>query len=235
MMEQFGLIVKFESSLSGVQHFVPSQLRSPSEDLCKMEPSPSDPCPLYIHFPSGFVPHGLYSQLVSRCIKWCSENGSKLAPGLRDMACCLLITKKSTHKFILICKKRFIKIVLKQTEPHDEASLAEIEEVANLLRRFLEDTLQKLLQELPWLRNVQYQLSVECPYCLKNQCLKHGKVSCPHEDCMCVIEVSQEGQPIYCQFSCQILTVPGLEKWLSTKGKANVIKRVSVQAKALFH
>ena len=227
MMEQFGLIVKFESSLSGVQHFVPSQLRSPSEDLCKMEPSPSDPCPLYIHFPSGFVPHGLYSQLVSRCIKWCSENRSKVAPVLHDMACCLFITKKSNHQFILICKKRFIKIVLKQTKPHDEASLAEIEEVAILLRRFLEDTLQNLPKELPWLRNLQYELCVGCPYCREgeNICFNHGQVSCPHEDCMCVPNVSQEGQPIVCPRSGRILTLPSLEKWFSTKGKVNVIKK----------
>ena len=227
MMEQFGLIVKFESSPSGVQHFVPSQLRSPSEDLCKREPSPSDPCPLYIHFPSGSVPHGLYFQLVSRCIKWCSESGSKVSPLLRDIACCLFIKKKSTHQFILICKKRFIKIVLKQTEPHNETSLAEIEEVPILLRRFLEDTLQNLPKELPWLRNLQYELCVECPDCREGQniCLNHDQVSCPHEDCMCVLNVSQEGQLSVCPRSCRILTLPSLEKWFSTKGKVNLIKK----------
>jgi len=226
-MEQFGLIVKFESSLSGVQYFVPSQLTSPSEDLCKIEPSSSDPCSLYIHFPSGFVPHGLYFQLVSRCIKWCSENGSKEPPVLYDMACCLFITKKSTHQFILICKKRFIKIVLKQTKPQDEASLAEIKDVANLLRRFLEDTLQNLPKELPWLRNLQYELCVECPYCRegRNICRNHRQVSCPHEDCMCVPNVSQEGQLSFCPRSYQILTLPSLEKWFSTKGKVNLIKK----------
>jgi len=136
------------------------------------------------------------------------------------MACCLLITKKSTHQFILICKKRFIKIVLKQATPHDEASLAEIEEVAIRLRRFLEDTLQNLPKELPWLRNLQYELCVECPYCREGQniCPKHDQVSCPHEDCMCLLNVSQEGQPSFCRHCCRILTFPSLEKWFSTKG-----------------
>ena len=37
MMEQLGLIVKFESSL-GVRYYVPSQLSLPSDRLCRKEP-----------------------------------------------------------------------------------------------------------------------------------------------------------------------------------------------------
>ncbi|KAJ7315646.1 hypothetical protein OS493_038479 [Desmophyllum pertusum] len=77
MMEQFGLIAKFSPSPTDVKYFVPAQLKSSPEDLCKMEPSPTDPCPLYLHFVvDGFVPHGLFSRLVSRSTSWCSEKGS---------------------------------------------------------------------------------------------------------------------------------------------------------------
>ncbi|RMX46704.1 hypothetical protein pdam_00015683, partial [Pocillopora damicornis] len=68
MMEQFGLIAKFSASLTDEKYFVPAQLKSPPEELCKMEPSSTDPCPLYLIFVHGFVPHGLFLQLVSRSI-----------------------------------------------------------------------------------------------------------------------------------------------------------------------
>ena len=54
MMEQFGLIVKFITSPTNEMYFVPCQLKTPPEALCEMEPSPSDPCPLYLHFLGGF-------------------------------------------------------------------------------------------------------------------------------------------------------------------------------------
>ena len=73
MMEQFGLIAKFSPSPTDVKYFVPAQLKTPPNDLCQMVPSHADPCPLYIHFVHGFVPHGLFSQLVSRFICWCCK------------------------------------------------------------------------------------------------------------------------------------------------------------------
>ncbi|KAJ7326032.1 hypothetical protein OS493_028755 [Desmophyllum pertusum] len=65
MMELYGLIAKF-SFLPAVgeheqRYFVPAQLRSSPSGLCMMEPSNSDPCPLYLHFLDGFVPHGFIS------------------------------------------------------------------------------------------------------------------------------------------------------------------------------
>ncbi|KAJ7370513.1 hypothetical protein OS493_031795 [Desmophyllum pertusum] len=73
MMEQFGLIAKFSPSPADVKYFVPALLSSSPESICKMEPSPTDPCPLYLHFVDGFVPHGLFPQLVARSIRWCGE------------------------------------------------------------------------------------------------------------------------------------------------------------------
>jgi len=68
MMELYGLIAKFSFfSAEDERHqeyFVPSQLRSPPLDLCEMKTSENDPCPLYLHFLDGFVPHGLFAQLV---------------------------------------------------------------------------------------------------------------------------------------------------------------------------
>ena len=63
MMEQFCLIAKYSPSPADVYYFVPCQLRSSPEELCKMEPSSTDPCPLYLHFQEGFVPHGFLPAL----------------------------------------------------------------------------------------------------------------------------------------------------------------------------
>ena len=80
MMEHFGLIVKFATSPSDIHYFVPAQLKTPPKALRKMEPSSSDPCPLYLHFLEGFVPYCLFFQLVSRCSRRYPANGSRSLP-----------------------------------------------------------------------------------------------------------------------------------------------------------
>ena len=104
MMEQFGLIVKFTTSPTNKMYFVPCQLKTPPEFLCEMELSPSDPCSLYLHFKWGFVPHGLFCQLVSRCARWCSESGFKETPDFFDGAARFFIGKNSflspVHSFM---------------------------------------------------------------------------------------------------------------------------------------
>ena len=82
MMEQFGLVAKFSPSSSDVKYFVPAQLKASPDGLSAVQPSPSDPCPLYVHFMDGFVPHGLFTQLVSRSISWCSTVGPTQYPKL---------------------------------------------------------------------------------------------------------------------------------------------------------
>ena len=228
MMEQFGLITKFATSPTDVQYFVPSQLKTPPESLCKMEPSPSDPCSLHVRFPGGFVPHGLFSQLVSRCTRWCFESGFMQPPNLFDGACRFFIGKELIHQLILVCKKRFIKIVLKQTKPHLDASSTEIEKVAGLVSRFLEDTLHNFTQELPWLSNLRYEMCVACPYCPKkeDECPNHGQVSCTHEDCLCLLNILPGGKLGLCSnsFCDEVLTLPSLEKWFSAKGQDIFVK-----------
>ena len=222
MMEQFGLIAKFATSPTVVQYFVPAQLKTPPGPLCEMEPSPSDPCPMYVRFLGGFVPHGLFSQLVSRCTRWCSESGFEQPPNLFNGACRFFIGKELIHQLILVCKKQFIKVVLKQATPDLDASLAEIEKVASLVRRFLEDTLHNFSRELPWLCNLRYEMCVACPYCpeKKDLCPNHGQVSCTHEDCLCLLKILPEGKLSLCSNSfCEVLTLPSLKKWFLGKGQ----------------
>ena len=219
MMERFGLIAKFATSTrEGAKYFVPAQLRSLPKNLCEMKPSPPDPCPLYLDFLNGFVPHGIFYQLVSRCIRWCSENGYKRPPTLYDHGAKFFVEKQFIHQLILVCKKRYIKIVLNHRKPVNEACLAEAEEVACDVRSFLEGTLEDLSRQLPWRGNLKYELRVACPFCPTegNTCQDHSQISCTHEDCVCLLTMAPAEQ-LTCEksFSDETPTIRGLEKWFS--------------------
>ena len=227
MMEQFGLIVKitFTSPKNEIKRYfvVPCQLKTPPKTNLEVALSRSDPCPLYLHFSGGFVPHGFFWQLVSRCSRKCSENKFKHAqpPKVFPAASEFIIEKECTHYLILLCKKRFIKVILTHSQPEDGASLAEKREVAILVRTFLEDTVQDLRREPSWLSNFNCDFRVLCPDCLqkKKACRIHDVVSCDHEDCMCFL-VLEEGKLKHCQKTLGVKerTVEGLEKWFAGKG-----------------
>ena len=222
MMDQFGLIVKYITSPTNEMYFVPCQLRTPPEALCKIKLLKSDPCPLYLHFLGNFVPHGFFLQLVSRITKWCSKSGFTQPPRFFLAASRFFIQTKSIHhQLTLLCKKRFIKIVLTQ-ELVRGASFSEARELAILVRTFLEETVQDLRRELPWLGNMKCDFCVACPCCLRKEemCSDHNVVSCDHKDCLCLLKVLEEGHPSHCPSSLD-LKVPkvfGLEKWFAAKG-----------------
>ena len=215
-MEQFGLIAKFSPSSSDVKYFVPAQLKASPVELSAVQPSPSDPCPLYVHFVVGFFPHGLFTQLVSRSIRWCSMQGSTQYPKLYQNGARFVIGKQIIHHLILICKKRFIKVVLKQITHSQQVST----EVAAQVREFVEGSLHGLSQDLPYLRGLQYQLCVACPYCQQEncECTNHRKMACTHEDCLHLLELKQ-GESLICMetFCDTELTVLGQEKWFSQR------------------
>ena len=165
MMERFGLIAKFSASPTDKKYFVPAQLKSSLVELCNMEPSSTDPCPLYLLFVHGFVPHGLFLQLVSRSIRWCSKTWATHQPSLYQNGAWFIIGK-DIHDFVLICKTGFVKVTLRQREAQsDQVEGQNSVELATLVREFLEDTLKNLSQEIPYLRGLQYRLRVACPYC----------------------------------------------------------------------
>ncbi|XP_078371994.1 uncharacterized protein LOC144655584 isoform X1 [Oculina patagonica] len=236
MMELYGLIAKF-SFVPAVgeqeqRYFVPAQLRSSPSGLCEITPSNSDPCPLYLHFLDGFVPHGLFPQLLSRSILWCSERGPKQAPNLYHNGARLFIGKQTIYNLILICRKRFIKIILKERRPSSAPPVTASSEMGRDVRLFLEDTLLDLSQELSWLCNLRYELCVACTSCLKEECIKHGEVCCAHDDCLHLLRVLPEEQLICPKsFSDDTVEVLGLEKWFQGhKTKINEEQRVAFLA-----
>ena len=220
MMEQFGLIAKFSASLTDEKYFVPAQLKSSPEELCKMEPSSTDPCPLYLLFVHGFVPHGLFLQLVSRSIRWCSKTWATHQPSLYQNGAWFIIGK-DIHDFVLICKTGFVKVILRQREVQSHQVVGQNSiKLAPLVREFLEDTLKNLSQEMTYLRGLRYRLCVACPYChegaeeTRRACSDHVKTTCTHKDCFHLIDAN-EGQPDICKRKpCnKVEPVSGLKNW----------------------
>ena len=217
MMEQFGLIAKFSSTATDATYFVPAQLKTPPEGLCKQEPSMSDPCPLYLHFVDGFVPHGLFTRLVSRSISWYCESWRPLLPKLyQNGAWFVLMKREVVYDLILLCKKSFIKIVLKQRGQDEAVSMETSAGIARRVLVFVEDTLQNLSRELPYLSGLQYELCVACPYCAR-ECT--NQVPSTDEDCLHLLEVKR-GEQLICMKSVRldkVYTVHGVEKWFSKR------------------
>ena len=216
MMEQFGLIAKFSASPTDVKYFVPCQLKSPPEKIAKMELSPTDPCPLYLHFVDGYVPHGFFSQFVSRTISWCSKIGCVQPPNLYRDGAWFVVGRRVIHDMILICKKKFIKISLKQRTEEEAVRGLTSPETARSVRLFVKDTLQDLVQQFQYLGRVRYEFCVACPYCLQGgpECVNHSQTLCTHEDCLHLLEI-KEGERLICMKSVsdKVLTVRGVEKW----------------------
>lgn len=102
------------------------------------------------------------------------------------------------------------------------------DETARLVLGFLQDALKNMTGDLPWLSNLNYKFCVECPYCPKKKypCRKHSKVSCNHEDCICLLTLPVRAQPVYCQYSFfnETLMPLNLDKWFSVKGEIVTIK-----------
>lgn len=227
MMKQFELIVKIITSTSPTNEIkkyfvVPCQLKTTSIELAL---SPSDPCPLYLRFLGDYVPHGFFWQLVSRCSKWSSESEFKHVqpPKVFLAAAEFIIKKEFSHQLIFLCKKKFIKVILTHSQPVYGASFADREarEVALLVRKFLEETVQKLRHKLPWLSRFDCGFCVVCPNCLQKEegCCIHNVVSCDHEDCLRFLQI-HGGKLEHCQETVGVKeqTVEGLEKWFAHKG-----------------
>ncbi|XP_067041884.1 uncharacterized protein [Acropora muricata] len=219
LMELHGLIAKFSIATDENQdeqrYFVPTQLRSSPLKLCEIKPSKCDPCPLVLHFLDGFVPHGLFPQLVSKFVHWCSENGLKETPQLFNNGARLFIGKQITFALILICRKRLIKIVLKTRNPCSFKSqwMNASNKMAIEVRNFIERTLDGFSRDLSWLRNLRYELSVVCTYCLGCTRDLHKKTSCDQDDCLHLLRVRPGEQLICLKNFCDEAVSSGWEMW----------------------
>ena len=223
MMVQFGLIAKYSTSQNEVKYFVPAQLKSSPRGLTEMKPSPSGPCPLFIRFVSGFVPHGLFQQIITKCIDWSSINGP-MHPriDLYQNGARFALGDTGIHELVLNCKKRFIKVILREKHSSSEASSIKLEELAEQVRAFLEETLRDLPLELPSLSYLQYEFNVACVHCLEanEKCTNHNIESCFEEDCLCLVKMlaPEEHQTSCSKCFCEKMHQDkGHKKWFSVR------------------
>ena len=241
MMELYGLIAKFSIATGGngaeQKYFVPTQLRSSPSGLCEIEPSECDPCPLILHFLDGFVPHGLFPQLVSKFIHWCSENGLKQNPQLFNNGARLFIGKQIGFDLILICRKRLIKVILKRR--NRSSSKPPLKNATNQMafevRNFIEKTLVGFSHDLCWLSNLRYELNVVCTHCLKSKYSLDRWTSFCEDDCLHLLRVSPGGELI-CpnNFSDETVKVPGWEMWFEVPLSQVTISLLSVFTKVVM-
>lgn len=222
-MEFYGLIAKFApvSETEEPRYFVPAQLESAPGQLCDKEPSPSDPCSLYLNFPDGFVPHGLFPQLMSRCIGWCSKRDFQKEPNLFHCGARFVLGKQPIYNLVLICRKRSIKVVLTQFKSSSGSShLAPKELEPEDVRDFLNEILLGL-KTLPWLCNLKYEWRFACNIC---KCVKHKSVCCTYEECQHLHPLSSPGARIICDkvFDDEVVEVPGLNKWFQVPKESEV-------------
>ena len=219
MMELHGLIARFSNATDENQdeqrYFVPTQLRSSPSALCEIKPSECDPCPLVLHFLDGFVPHGLFPQLVSKFIHWCSENGFKNTPQLFNNGARLFIGKQIVFDLILVCRKRFIKIVLKRTNASSSKPLSmnASNKMAIEVRNFIQRTLDGFSRDRCWFSNLRYELSVVCTHCQQGRCSRHGVIICKDDGCLHLLRVCP-GEELICPNKFDgTVKVSGLEMW----------------------
>ncbi|XP_068689640.1 uncharacterized protein [Montipora foliosa] len=242
MMELYGLIAKFSSGMPTSEnkeepvYFVPAQLRSSPSELCEIKPSERDPCPLFVHFLDGFVPHGLFPQFVSRCISWCSESGFKETPKLFNNGARFLLGKQII--LALICRKRFIKVVLKRRQcPLEPSSSNASNEMAVEVRTFIERTLDGFSQDLPWLSNLRYELSVACTHCLQSGHMfsQHRSRRFGQDDSLHLLKVLPCGEVVSCveNFSDEMVTAPGVEKWFELQYSQNEEREMDMSSEAV--
>lgn len=227
LMEHFGLISKFSTS-SGEKYYVPAQMRVGIGSLPKVVPSSSDPCPLYIDFDTGFVPHGVFAQIVCRSISWISgmeihkntskrlrKNRGKDDIKLSQNGAFFIIRRDVTaHRLKLVCKKRFIKIVLKKEGEAQQIPDDSSNEMATEVREFLENTLEVLADEFRYLHGLQYSLCVACPSCVVEgqECTKCGKLCCKQDTCLDLVDV-YPGDQMFCTVTQEAVKVNGIEQW----------------------
>ena len=226
MMELYGLVAKFSflpaDGKQQQKYFVPTQLRSLPSGLYEMKPSNGDHCSLYLHFLDGFIPHGLFAQLLSRCIVWCSGCNPIGAPDLYQNGARFFIGKQPIFDLVFISRKRFIKVILRRNPQALGLPTTDSAAKAREVRVFIEKTLKGISCELSWLLNLRFELCVACTHCLESpgECSQIRSVCNADDDCLCRFPLRPQEQLICpMNFGVEPVKICGLENWLMVHEK----------------
>lgn len=224
MMEKYGLLAKFhvhpesnESSdvlSSELKYFVPAQLRVSPGNLWDLTPQDTDPCPLEFRFCDGFVPHGLFAQLVSRLIGRFADLECTKSPKLFCNGVRFILGKRSEFDVLLLCSKRSIRLTLRS---HQAASTDRRQVTENTLpvkvRSSIEEELENLCKQWHWLGNVHYEVCVTCL-----ACKRHTSSSCSDQDFQHLLPITNVEPNTLMTCPDQVgdgsrFTLKGLHRW----------------------
>ena len=226
MMEKFGFLAKFHhhhSNSSEIRYFVPAQLRVSSLELWKLTPQESDPCCLILNFCNGFVPHGLFPQLISHLIALSPKLECFKDPKLYYNGAHFFLGKKSQFDLVLLCSKHCMKLVFKGYDTDNEQGVRN--SLAVEVRTLIEQELERLCKQWHWLGNVHYDVCISCSACLSSatQCKRHKSASCLDQDCMHLLPISSVTIESVTLFTCPAqvgrhsrFTLTNLHKWYSS-------------------
>lgn len=224
MMEKHGFLAKFHNHCSDsneVKYFVPAQLRVPHPELWKLAPQGSDPCSLIFNFCNGFVPHGLFPQLVSHLIAHSPMLECTKDPKLYCNGAHFFLGKKSQFDLVLLCSKHCIKLIFKGYNTDSEQGFGN--SLAVHVRTLIEQELESLCQQWHWLGNVHYDVCISCSACnlsSATQCNRHKSAFCLDQDCMHLLPISSVAIQPVTLFTCREqvgehsrFKLPNLHKW----------------------
>ena len=227
MMEKYGFLAKFHphhSNSSEIKYLVPAQLRVSRPELWKLTPQESDPSPLIFNFCNGFVPHGLFPQLVSHLVALFQKLEFTKDPKLYCNGAHFFLGKKSQFDLVLLCSKHCIKLIFKSYDTDSELLVAG-NSLAVQVRTLIEQELEHLCKQWHWLGNVHYDVCISCKACLSSatQCERHKSASCVDQDCMHLLPISSVVNEPVTLFTCpeQVgehsrFTLTNLHKWYSS-------------------
>lgn len=236
MMEMYGFLARFgphkesdtqsnDSCSSNLKYFVPAQLSIAAGDLWTLTPQDCNPQPLVFTFCDGFVPHGLFSQLVSRLIARAHELECVKVPRLYCNGVHIFLGKKSEFDLVLLCSKRGIKLVLRcyETVSPDTQQAAE-NSLPIKVRTLIEEELENLCRQWHWLGNVRYEVCVACLACERSnvECQRHKSARCSDQDCQHLLPVPCDIEPNTLMACTKQIgdrsrfTLTGLHKWYSS-------------------
>lgn len=241
MMEKYGFLAKFHhhhhSNSSEIKYFVPAQLRVPRPELWKLTPQESDPCSLIFNFCNGFVPHGLFPQLVSHLIAlFLKLECTTKAPKLFCNGAHFFLGNNSQFDLVLLCSKHCIKLVFKSYDTNSEQVVRN--SLAVQVRTLIEQELESLCKQWHWLGNVHYDVCISCSACLSSvtQCKRHNSAACLDQDCMHLLPISSVAIEPVTLFTCpeQVgehsrFKLTNLHKWYSSSTSEVTILELPVR------
>lgn len=209
VMERFSLLCPWPSSNASRsrEYLVPSMLMSPPpDDVMRLIASVKFPS-LFVKFESGQVPPSLFPRLVVQFFQWFRKKW----PGQQQPELFLNFAKFYTHpadeySVILLCHTSSIEVAVHRAQlspdPHNEVFKVKItRKVCNRLRLML----QAMSQELIWMKNMQFEMSVLCPVCSSTAatteaCKSHQMKGCRQGKCLHFLSESElhSPKPIIC-------------------------------------